>query len=134
MIIIVCLDDNNGMLFNNRRQSRDSVLIEHICRKLHGEKIFVSEYSASLFPDKSMLCVDNNLLEKAGEGDICFIEKESLADFENKIEKIIVYRWNRVYPSDKKFDISLNDPWKMVGSSDFPGHSHEKITEEVFDR
>ena len=30
MKIIVCLDDNNGMLFNNRRQSRDKTVVEDI--------------------------------------------------------------------------------------------------------
>ena len=29
MIIIVCVDDNNGMLFHNRRQSRDTFVQTH---------------------------------------------------------------------------------------------------------
>ncbi len=32
MIIAVCTDDNNGMLFNNRRQSRDMLLIEDLIK------------------------------------------------------------------------------------------------------
>ena len=30
MTLYVCLDDRNGMLFNNRRQSRDRVVLEDI--------------------------------------------------------------------------------------------------------
>ena len=30
MIMIVCVDDNFGMMFNKRRQSRDKKLCEHI--------------------------------------------------------------------------------------------------------
>ena len=30
MTLYVCLDDKNGMLFNNRRQSRDRVVLEDI--------------------------------------------------------------------------------------------------------
>ena len=28
MIAIVCVDDNRGMMFNNRRQSKDAALIK----------------------------------------------------------------------------------------------------------
>lgn len=30
MNVIVCVDDNNGMLFNKRRQSRDKAVIDKI--------------------------------------------------------------------------------------------------------
>lgn len=30
MIVITCLDQKNGMMFNHRRQSQDSVLREHV--------------------------------------------------------------------------------------------------------
>ena len=30
MKVIVCVDDNNGMMFNNRRQSRDEKVIEKV--------------------------------------------------------------------------------------------------------
>lgn len=30
MIIIVCADNNNGMMFNNRRQSQDRTLRDHL--------------------------------------------------------------------------------------------------------
>lgn len=36
MIVIACLDDNGGMMFNHRRQSQDSVLRAHIA-ELVGE-------------------------------------------------------------------------------------------------
>ena len=37
MKIIVCVDDNFGMLFNNRRQSKDQMLLEDMMGKI--EKI-----------------------------------------------------------------------------------------------
>lgn len=133
MIVIICLDDDNGMVFNNRRQSRDRVVIERICDRFASKRIFISEYSAELFPDKSLIHVDNNFLENAEKNDVCFVEKESLLPYESKIETIIVYRWNRKYPSDIKLDIPLIDSdWRLVSSVEFAGHSHEKITEEIY--
>ena len=40
MKLIVCLDDNKGMMFNNRRQSRDRVLIENVLELCKGEKLY----------------------------------------------------------------------------------------------
>ena len=45
MRVIVCVDDNGGMLFNHRRQSRDRVLCERVlqmaderdCRNFHTD-------------------------------------------------------------------------------------------------
>ena len=36
MKVIVCVDDNNGMMFNNRRQSRDRILIEDVVKSVVG--------------------------------------------------------------------------------------------------
>ena len=49
MIAIVCLDDENGMLFNGRRQSRDRVVTERIALLAAGKKLWMNEYSAGLF-------------------------------------------------------------------------------------
>ena len=62
MKIILCLDDNNGMLFNNRRQSRDRVLVEDIINNLQGEKLNIFEFSKALFEDFSdKICIAEKL-------------------------------------------------------------------------
>ena len=48
MKLIVCLDDNNGMMFNKRRQSRDRVLVENVVELCKSEKLYTNEYSAKL--------------------------------------------------------------------------------------
>ena len=64
MTVFVCLDDNNGMLVNNRRQSRDSKEIEQIKAISMGRKLYMDSYSAKLFEDFE-ITVDDNFLEKA---------------------------------------------------------------------
>ena len=38
MILIVCVDDHNGMMFNHRRQSQDRVLRADILELTDGKK------------------------------------------------------------------------------------------------
>ena len=49
MIVITCLDQKNGMMFNHRRQSQDSVLREHVAKLVANVPLWMNHYSASQF-------------------------------------------------------------------------------------
>lgn len=130
MKIILCVDDDGGMLFNNRRQSKDILLLDKIKEIVGDNKLWISEFSKSLFSDGAY--VDSEMLDKALEQDFCFVENLYLAPYIEKIDMIYLFKWNRRYPSDKKIDISIADIFHFVRSEDFLGNSHEKITLEVW--
>ncbi len=128
MKLIVCLDDNNGMMFNNRRQSRDRILIENLLELCKGETLYANEYSAKLFTENSVvICEDFNSVAKG------YIFAENTLPNEENLNEIIVYKWNRVYPADTYFNISL-DGWILTETTEFVGSSHEKITREIYVR
>ncbi|MBQ8559289.1 MAG: hypothetical protein IJ439_04825 [Tyzzerella sp.] len=129
MKVIVCVDDNLGMLFNKRRQSRDAKVIEDIFKMT--ERLWIHPFSDKLFLDHDgRVVVDEEFLGKAGRGEFCFVENQQLAPYSDKIEQIILYKWNRKYPSDFKLDVNLKD-WELIERIEFEGSSHEKITREV---
>ena len=131
MNLIVTLDDGNGMTFNRRRQSRDRILNERILT-LCGGRLTVNAYTAKLFAETdAKLTVDEDPLTLAGEQDWCFAEDIAIAPFADRIGKLVVFRWNRSYPSDRKFDLPLADR-KRISQTDFAGSSHERITEEIY--
>ncbi len=137
MIAIVCLDDKNGMSFNHRRQSRDVCLRTWVMEMTRGSRLWMSDYSAGQFSEKERegIWVSNSFLEKAGEGDYVFVEDDALAPYERKVEKLVVFRWNRVYPGDRYFDLDLTGgQWHKAETRDFPGKSHKRITMEVYTR
>jgi hypothetical protein len=134
MIVIVCIDDNNGMMFNHRRQSKDRVLLEDIMEYSKNNRLYLNEYSYKLFSghDTESIVVDPEFLGKAGAGEYCFVEDRSLLSYEQKIEKLIIYKWNRRYPADLYLDLALSAPWKLIATKEFQGYSHEKITKEIY--
>lgn len=134
MIVIICIDEQNGMLFNKRRQSRDVVLIEDIIKTVGDKRLLIDSFSESLFADYDNVYIAENMLEEATNGDYCFVENEDVSAYINKIEKLIIYKWNRLYPSDFKFNETLLDSFHMESTVDFKGNSHEKITKEVYVR
>ena len=137
MIVMVCLDDKNGMMFNGRRQSKDKVLRERMDELAGENKLWMNAYSAKQFGAEqgSNIQVDEEFLQKAGVGEFCFVENQKLTDVEQQIEKLMVFRWNRVYPADQYLDLDITfGNWKLLEQMEFAGHSHEKITMEVYGR
>lgn len=133
MIAIMCIDDKCGMLFNNRRQSRDITVLQKIKELSKESTLRMNSYSKKLFEDSDNICVSDTFLSECKEDEFAFVETESLLPFESVIKKLIIFKWNCVYPQDMKMDIDLAK-WKISSSEDFIGNSHEKITMEVYER
>ena len=128
MDLIVCVDDKMGMAFNKRRQSRDRVLCEDILRVTAGETVGMAERSAMLFDGMG----GNIALGALPEDCPCyFLEFAAPSSLSVKPERILLYRWNRHYPADVRFDIDLQE-YVLAETVEFPGSSHELITREVY--
>lgn len=133
MIAVVCVDDRNGTLFHNRRQSQDRGLREDLLSLCPGT-LRMNGYSARLFSgSEERLTVSEDFLEEAGQGEWCFVENSPLTPWMEKIETLVLYRWNRAYPADTHLDISLDD-FLLMDKIDFPGSSHETLTRETYQR
>lgn len=132
MILIACVDDRGGVQFNGRRQSRDRLLLEDLIREAQGGVLWMAPYSALQFPE---VCpryqADPDFLDKAGPGEFCFVEGQPVRAYGESVESVILYRWNRVYPADRFWDLPL-DGWKLIRRAEFPGSSHKLITKEVY--
>ena len=131
MTIIITVDDHMGTMFNHRRQSRDRALIGRVLALAEGQTLRMSPYSAVLFPEDGNIAVSEDFLADAEEDDICFVEDADILPYSEQITRLFLFRWNRDYPADTFLPLAL-DGWQMVGSEEFPGSSHERITMEEY--
>ena len=133
MTVIVCVDERLGRTFLGKRQSRDALLCEDVLSLVGSSRLFLSPYSAPLF-EGAAVSISENYLAEATRGDFCFCEREALSPYLGKISRLVLYRWNRLYPSDTVLDV-LPEACGMtrVSSHEFVGKSHETITREVFE-
>jgi len=135
VILIACVDDNYGLLFNGRRVSKDETVIKKLLETIGDNKLWVSQYTSSLFQkeDCKSILIDDALFKKAAENDYCFIEGAVPDEIKNQVKKLILFKWNREYPSDTKFEMDLSS-YKIDQACEFVGKSHKKITMEVYSR
>lgn len=133
MKIIVCLDDRNGMLFGGRRQSMDRVLRQQALALAGEQPLWMNGYSAGQFGAEGKIRVDEAFLDNAPEDAWCFVENTDLTAYLSRIRQVAVYRWNRHYPSTTYFPMAeFENKWQLVSAREFPGSSHDTITEEVY--
>lgn len=135
MNVVLCIENRGGMLFNHRRLSQDRAVRAHILKDAAGQKLWMNAYSAGQFTEeeRAHISLAEDFLERAESGDFCFVEDQDITPYAAKIERIILYLWNRDYPSDMQFTFDLSE-WHCIAREDFSGYSHEKLTREVFER
>ena len=134
MKLIICVDDNGGMMFNKRRQSRDRKVVADILEMTRGNRLYIDGYSQKLFEETEAI-VSADLCKDAQKDDFCFVETEIANELAKSAEEIVVYHWNRVYPRDVEFNTDvLKEGFQLCCTEEFEGYSHEKITKEIFKR
>ena len=132
MTVIVCVDEKRGRTFLGKRQSRDALLCEDVLALSGGARLVLSPYSAPLF-EGACVTVSENALSKAEKTDFCFSETEPLSPHKEKISRLVVYHWNRLYPADTFLDVTPEElGMTLVSREEFVGNSHETITREVY--
>lgn len=135
MKVYLCVDNTGGMMFNNRRQSRDKEVIKDILNDSTGN-LFIGKYSESLFlENENAYTISDDMLNQAGPDDSCFVENLSLKNFLDKTSELVIYCWNRDYPTDFYLDFNPeSEGFKLVSQIEFTGSSHEKITKFVYNK
>lgn len=128
MTIYLCLDDRNGMLFNKRRQSRDAAVLEDI-RASIPDVLTIDPFSEKLIREAGIpyALAEADLPPEAH----FFLEARPASEVISLASALVIYRWNRYYPADVRFDGDLTG-FTLQSTTQFPGKSHETITKEVY--
>ena len=134
MTVIICLDDQSGMAFNKRRQSRDSRVTEDLKAEFSEDGIKIAPYSEPLFAAadvKYTVCED---LASERDG-VLFVETFDPATLSDRIRRLVIYRWNRQYPADLFCTLDpRRTEWNLRSVKEFCGTSHERITREILEK
>ena len=129
MTIYLCLDDRKGLQFNKRRLSRDAAVLEDLRRELPGT-LTIEAFSEKLIAGAGIPCT---VAEEIPADAHFFCESKKAEGLLPLAEKLVIYWWNRHYPSDLRWEAEPAEFGFVLSETlDFPGKSHETITKEVY--
>ncbi len=132
MKAIICIDENKGMLFNHRRQSRDRILVEKVLEITKNSVLYMTEYSKRIFPFSENIKITEKLSDKNGD---CFWFLEEKIEDISVFHEVYIFNWNTIYPADIYFPYDLEEEgFSLVSAEDFKGNSHSVITLSLYRR
>lgn len=124
------MDDCNGLMYNNRRLSRDSEIIRYIERCSQGKIVNMLRYSMPLFFKTN--CIQR-YFDKADEyeadilsDDVFFIEGRISQKNIDDANLITIFKWDKIYPADTCFDCDLSE-FEKYSEDSIAGTSHGNI-------
>lgn len=132
--IAFVIDQRNGLMFNNRRVSMDSVLREEVLGLARAASgcVRVRPYSLTQFGKEELVQASDAPWCDAKDGDVVFVEDVDPATISG-VSKVTLFHWNRRYPFDLVSTFDFAD-FELVQTKEFAGTSHERITEETWVR
>lgn len=130
LTVYLCLDDRNGLLFNGRRLSRDAHLLADMAAMV-PDVLTIDPFSEKLIAAAGIPYALTG--EEIPENAHFFLENRDPEILLPLAKTLVIYRWNRHYPSDVRWEGSPADHgFSLSETTDFPGKSHETITKEVY--
>lgn len=140
MKLIICVDSYYGYSFNNRRQATDKGVREHILNELktHNITMHINPYTERSFKRTGISFEDNPflLVEKddsfpeslAQTDEWVFIENADITNYYRFIDEMMVYKWEKTYPTDKKLNLQFVESFVPTRREVFDGSTHEDVT------
>ena len=122
------------MRFFGKRQSADRAVIKRILSVSSGKTVYTEPYAAPLFRDCGAKTVQTGDFSSLSRDAVCFIENVDPASLADRIDRFVIYRWNRKYPRDCVADFyPFDEGMRLVSMTDFAGSSHGRVTEEIWE-
>lgn len=135
MKLIFCVDNALGLLFNHRRVSQDIAIREDLQQLTNHSTLYMDDYSFELFQDDRLTNIQVRAdLPNPQLSGYQFIEQQNIPTHFQTGDELIIYYFNRCYPSDKKipFDVNQSTHWHIQSVSPFVGQAHDKITRVIY--
>lgn len=133
MTVIICVDNNGGILFNGKRQSKDRALRKYLLDIVEKEKcrIAMSSYTYSQFKEDERKEIIDVKERFSFDEDYIFFEQAIPISWE-KVNNLILCCWNRDYPADEYFNLPIGVECILQKTEEIVSDSHT-LTIETYE-
>lgn len=140
MTVIICVDNNGGILFNGKRQSKDRIFRKYLLDIVEkkNSRIAMSPYTYSQFKGDERKELTDVKEEFSFDEDYIFLER-AIPILWEKVNNLILCCWNRDYPADEYFNLPIGVECILQKTEEIVSDSHTLTIEtcqllHAFDR
>ena len=135
MKVIICVDDRGGVSYHGRRLSQDRLQRIDVIQRFASHGFCMKKETADLYHQIDKRCYQViPAWKQVLSSDRWWVSEDiEFLQWLDQLEELVIYRWNRLYPSDKKLLLSLPvADWRCILHDSFVGSSHAKIDVEHY--
>ena len=134
MVIVACIDKSGNIALNTNGQLNHIIFWVRLKVVSNEALLYMNFNSSRQFGYYPMKMIDDDFLDIAGEDSYCFVEDTDITPYIDRIDKIILYKWNKKFSSKFEFDKSILDNFSVVSKKSFYGEPFLKISEIVYEK
>lgn len=133
MTVIICVDNNGGILFNGKRQSKDRIFRKYLLDIVEkkNSRIAMSPYTYSQFKEDKRKELTDVKEEFSFDEDYIFLER-AIPILWEKVNNLILCCWNRDYPADEYFNLPIGVECILQKTEEIVSDSHT-LTIETYE-
>lgn len=133
MTVIICVDNNGGILFNGKRQSKDRIFRKYLLNIVEkkNSRIAMSPYTYSQFKEDERKELTDVKEEFSFDEDYIFLER-AISILWEKVNNLILCCWNRDYPADEYFNLPIGVECILQKTEEIVSDSHT-LTIETYE-
>lgn len=133
MTVIICVDNNGGILFNGKRQSKDRIFRKYLLDIVEkkNSRIAMSPYTYSQFKEDERKELTDVKEKFSFDEDYIFLER-AIPILWEKVNNLILCCWNRDYPADEYFNLPIGVECILQKTEEIVSDSHT-LTIETYE-
>lgn len=133
MTVIICVDNNGGILFNGKRQSKDRIFRKYLLDIVEkkNSRIAMLPYTYSQFKEDEGKELTDVKEEFSFDEDYIFLER-AIPILWEKVNNLILCCWNRDYPADEYFNLPIGVECILRNTEEIVSDSHT-LTIETYE-
>ena len=133
MTVIICVDNNGGILCNGKRQSKDRIFRKYLLDIVEkkNSRIAMLPYTYSQFKEDEGKELTDVKEEFSFDEDYIFLER-AIPILWEKVNNLILCCWNRDYPADEYFNLPIGVECILQKTEEIVSDSHT-LTIETYE-
>ena len=133
MTVIICVDNNGGILFNGKRRSKDRIFRKYLLDIVEkkNSRIAMLPYTYSQFKEDEGKELTDVKEEFSFDEDYIFLER-AIPILWEKVNNLILCCWNRDYPADEYFNLPIGVECILQKTEEIVSDSHT-LTIETYE-
>lgn len=134
MTVFCSIDSCDGVIPMGGLQSADPMVAKRIFARVNNGNLYMGMNAYRAYGELDTVIATSRPLDYCKRGEFCLLSGQDVTPFEDKISRIVIFRFKKSYPSTRFFRLFRKDGWIVESEDNFFSKKGIAVTETVYVR